>query len=501
MPEYGPRIPEKLTGQNPENIARLTDRLIQTLASLPEGANYRTDEMIKQDGVFLLERLDQQKRGFLGLGRKRVDVENPDHLWVATQILYPEKEALETYFITASALIRALGKNVEGKTAEAIHNKLIKDKDKSLLNKLNSSQIIHGDYAVLDILDDLIKEQPAKEEAKESAVETADYAVLDASHGYNKGKQAENKDFVAKNKKGDLFVVADGSHGGSLFENPQNSMQQLYADFKSTPSMANSIVAALIKGHNLHLANSGDSKAYLLRDGQLTLLTDDDETQKTIPLQKGDQVLLCTDGLWGPVNDQTIAAILSSSKNSEEAVKQLIIAAYYGGGEQADNIGVSVINVENLVKGKIKAQTKTIPAETTQEEPATPDVKYARVAHERNLEPVGGYWMNLDGLNYKTFYGGTARIPDKYDPSEVEKRVGRVGKYNANDGKITVVGADGSMYIGLITEENISALEAANYQKDASLPTEFSEGDYPTDPEVRRLYLDFIEGKKVADTE
>lgn len=341
-------MPEKLTGQNPENIARLTDRLSQTLASLPDNANYRTDEMIEQDGVFLMERLSQQKRGFLGLGRKRVDVENPDHLWAATQVLHPEKEALEVYFITASALIRTLGENVEGKTAEDIHNEVIKNK--SLLNKLNSSQIIHGDYAVLGILDDLIKEQPAKEEAKENTVETANYVVLDAALGWNKGKQAENKDFVAKNKKGDLFVVADGSHGGSLFVDPESAMQQLYhAGLENTRSMANSIVAALIKEHNLHIAYSGDSKAYLLRDGQLTLLTDDDETQKTILLQKGDQVLLCTDGLWGPVNDQAIAAILSRSKNSEEAVRQLITEAVHKGGEHADNVGVAVINVDAII--------------------------------------------------------------------------------------------------------------------------------------------------------
>lgn len=372
-------MPEKLTGQNPENTAQLTDRLSQTLASLPDGANFRTDEMIIQDGIFLMERLARQRRGFLGLGRKRVDVEDPDHLWVATQILYPGKEALEKYFITASALIRALGKNVEEETAEDIYNRLTRDEE--LLNKLNSSQIIHGENAVLTLLDDLIKEEQTKEEAKESAVETADYVVLDSFGGWNKGGRAENKDFVAyppaltPEDTARLFVVADGSHGGSLFVDPKNAVQQLYADLESAPTMANSIAAALIKGHNLHIAHLGNSRAYLLRDGQLTLLTDDDETQKTIRLAKRDKILLCTDGLWGPVDDEAIGSILSNTKNSIEAVTQLITDAVNKGGKQADNIGVSVINVENLVKGKIKAQTETTPTEAAHEEPATPDAE------------------------------------------------------------------------------------------------------------------------------
>lgn len=437
-------MPEKLTGQSPENIAQLTEKLTQTLASIPDGANFRTDEMIEQDGIFLMERLAQQKKGFLGLGRKRVDEGNPDHLWVAAQILYSGKEALEKYFITASALIRALGENVEGKTAEDIHNQLTRNKE--LLYELNSRQILHGDYAVLTLLDDLIKKDQAKEEVKESSLETGDYAALDLFAGINIGRRGENQDFVAHwhpytpegvkkyglefteheakiLRKGNIVVVADGislSADGKRASNEAGTgiigrfiatdesedpwdflrramtetNQDIYnLDPDNLGSMQTTAVTALIRGHNLYLAHIGDSRAYILRGGMLHRLTRDhswveeiedgirtlqefrerfpgknptrniitrsmgsriplevdDTLRGPIPLAKGDKILLCTDGLWGPVDDQTIGAIVMRSKNSEEAVRQLITAAVDRGGEDADNIGVAVINVDAII--------------------------------------------------------------------------------------------------------------------------------------------------------
>lgn len=456
MPEIGPSIPENLTGQSPENITQLTEKLTQTLADLPPKANFRTDEMIKQDGDSLRKRL---RGGLSGLGRKKVDLKEDDDLddlWVATQIVCPTKEAaLNMYLVASSALIKTMGGSTEGLTAEDVHNELIRKEEgrfvnANLLNELNSRQILHGDYAVLTLLDDLIKKDQAKEEVKESTAETGDYAVLDSFTGRNKGGRAENQDFVARSTeitpkeaarsnepfaekeakrlaKGRLFVVAGGIKGkkdgvfvsewatrelirrfvSSEEEDPRSLLdqalteinQQLYKIENNTAAMETTIVAALIKGHNLYITHLGHSRAYLLRNGSLQRLTKDhslaeehpgmnanhdfltkslggviaadfdDEISEPIPVQKGDSVLLCTDGLWGTVDDRTIGEILSHSKNSvevddqtigaivrsknsEEAVKQLITAAVYRGGEHADNIGVAVINVEDLIKGK-----------------------------------------------------------------------------------------------------------------------------------------------------
>ena len=110
--------------------------------------------------------------------------------------------------------------------------------------------------------------------------------------------------------------------------------------------MATTVTAALLAGDTLHLGHVGDSRAYLLRRGQLTQLTEDhtlvaDRVRQgilspkearhhpsnvltqavglehpitpfsaSIPLEEDDRLLLCSDGLHGFLDDQTIAEII-----------------------------------------------------------------------------------------------------------------------------------------------------------------------------------------------
>jgi len=141
------------------------------------------------------------------------------------------------------------------------------------------------------------------------------------------------------------------------------------------------ITAALIVGETCSVANVGDSRTYLVRNGTMTPITKDhslvaslvasnmikpsevrshpqrNQIYRTLgdkpevevdifteTLVPGDQLLLCSDGLWEMVLDDEIAKILQASRTPQSACDRLIEAANNGGGE--DNISAIVVWLE-----------------------------------------------------------------------------------------------------------------------------------------------------------
>ena len=140
--------------------------------------------------------------------------------------------------------------------------------------------------------------------------------------------------------------------------------------------MGTTATAAVVTGTRVHIAHLGDSRAYLLRDGELSQLTRDHSwvaenveagnltleqarvhpnrnviTQamginaepavqtKTLDLRDGDLLLLCSDGLHGLAGDDEIKELLQSGK-PEQAIEDLIQRAKDLGGN--DNITVVI---------------------------------------------------------------------------------------------------------------------------------------------------------------
>jgi PPM family protein phosphatase len=180
--------------------------------------------------------------------------------------------------------------------------------------------------------------------------------------------------------------------GSAVTEHPEQSLKgavcgangAILAETKVHPEtrgMGTTCTAAIVVPGRLFIAQVGDSRAYLLRDGRLQLLTRDQTlasdlvesgalrpedvdhfpyrhvlsqavgTRSSIEpdisevsLRRGDRLLLCSDGLHGPVPAERIAEILSGAPDINSAAKSLIQAALAAGGP--DNVTAVVAYCE-----------------------------------------------------------------------------------------------------------------------------------------------------------
>ena len=143
--------------------------------------------------------------------------------------------------------------------------------------------------------------------------------------------------------------------------------------------MGSTIVLMWVFGQQALLAHMGDSRIYLLRQGQLSSLTQDHSVLATLlrnnaitpedarshpargklsrymgmedkvgpevqrlQIYNGDRLLLCTDGLTNMVSDEKIERLLIDNPKPETACTQLVQCANDAGG--TDNITVMVID-------------------------------------------------------------------------------------------------------------------------------------------------------------
>jgi len=62
-----------------------------------------------------------------------------------------------------------------------------------------------------------------------------------------------------------------------------------------------------------------------------------------IEFESGDKVLMCSDGLWGEVEDRDMESILNTYSDPRIASRELVRAAHYGGGK--DNVTLAIVTV------------------------------------------------------------------------------------------------------------------------------------------------------------
>ena len=143
--------------------------------------------------------------------------------------------------------------------------------------------------------------------------------------------------------------------------------------------MGTTLCVLMIEGDAAHIAHVGDSRIYLIREGEIHRLTRDhtvvqqeidagrltpemarqvphrnyltqsvgyhgpvEPDTATRPIQAGDLFVLCSDGLTDPLDDPQIAEICAQAHPNDLA-ETLVRAALDGGGE--DNITVITVRV------------------------------------------------------------------------------------------------------------------------------------------------------------
>jgi PPM family protein phosphatase len=204
-------------------------------------------------------------------------------------------------------------------------------------------------------------------------------ALADGMGGHAAGEVASQLVVAA------LAHLDDDEPGGDLLAKLDTAIRSgnsaIAAQVEMEPDlegMGTTLTAILFAGNRLGLAHIGDSRGYLLRDGELTQITKDDtfvqtlvdegritreeahshpqrslimraltghEVEPTLTMREvhtGDRYLLCSDGLSDPVSDETILDALQIPDVTDSA-DRLIELALRGGGP--DNVTVVVADV------------------------------------------------------------------------------------------------------------------------------------------------------------
>lgn len=211
-------------------------------------------------------------------------------------------------------------------------------------------------------------------------------ALADGMGGHAAGEVASQLVIAA------LAHLDDDEPGGDLLSQLNTAVHEgnsaIAAHVEADPDlegMGTTLTAILFAGNRLGLVHVGDSRGYLLRDGELTQITKDDtfvqtlvdegritaeeahshpqrslimraltghEVEPTLTVREahaGDRYLLCSDGLSDPVSFDTIQEALQIADVTESA-DRLIEMALRGGGP--DNVTVVVADVVDYEYGQ-----------------------------------------------------------------------------------------------------------------------------------------------------
>ena len=209
------------------------------------------------------------------------------------------------------------------------------------------------------------------------------YLVADGMGGHRAG------DYASKYTVETVVDHVAGTEG----EDPEELLGEAYriantqirlkaARHREFYGMGTTLVSCTICGDMLLVANVGDSRVYLAHGDMIQQITDDhtyvndlvkmgaiskEEAHMharknvitraiganannepdcfSVPVEKGNRILLCSDGLYDEVDDDTILAVLNRYDDMKVCAEDLVYMANENGGN--DNISVICIDLED----------------------------------------------------------------------------------------------------------------------------------------------------------
>ncbi|MCA9874566.1 MAG: Stp1/IreP family PP2C-type Ser/Thr phosphatase [Anaerolineales bacterium] len=238
------------------------------------------------------------------------------------------------------------------------------------------------------------------------------YIVADGVGGADAGEVASQ--FASERTLAHYLNTADNANWGQrlvdAMQSANTDLRQMVAERDANSRMATTMVAAVFQGPQAFIANVGDSRGYLWRNGRIQQITKDQSLVAKLleegaitaeeaeyhprrnvilyslgsertpkidlfeqSMQPGDIVLLCSDGLIRHVSDDELAEIVTSGEPAQ-ATQKLIELANSRGGQ--DNISAAILRYEGATEAE-QAQARQAHSDP---EPPKPDVSKTAVA-------------------------------------------------------------------------------------------------------------------------
>lgn len=224
--------------------------------------------------------------------------------------------------------------------------------------------------------------------AGEKSIQFGLYIIADGMGGHENGEIASSvavdrlASYVVRCLYLPLLSTANNIVESSFQEIMQAGIIQAHQTIKKEAlGGGTTLTSALILGDQMTIAHVGDSRAYMVSANRnIKLLTHDHSVVKrleeigqisaeqavthpqrnvlyralgqgepfepditTFQIMPGDQILICSDGLWGLVSDTDIEAIIRASDEPQHACQTLINLANSAGGP--DNISVIIVRM------------------------------------------------------------------------------------------------------------------------------------------------------------
>jgi serine/threonine protein phosphatase PrpC len=246
------------------------------------------------------------------------------------------------------------------------------------------------------------------------------FAIADGMGGAKAGE-------VAAALAADALRGEGGSGEEAVVTLIQEANRRVYeraAEDAAKSGMGTTMTVALLEDGQVRIGHVGDSRAYLIRDGELSQLTDDhslvgelvrsgklapedaethpqrsvitrvlgtdpevDVDTITIETRSGDLFLLCSDGLYSMVgNDRILELLERNRRDLNAAAKALVAAANKGGGD--DNI--TVVAFEIASPDDVTAEDARPPEPAPEEEDTLTEVDQVPTVKVEAEEPARG---------------------------------------------------------------------------------------------------------------